>query len=96
MRDLKEHAVVQRRIDFLAERGTAYRNKEQCRPLGDQVFELKTRGGSRLYFFFDADRIIVCTHGGSKPKGDAGVKQQKEHALRIRQEHQRHLTGDSR
>lgn len=88
--DPKEHAVLQRRITFLAERGSNYRIKEQCRHLGDGVFELKTRrGGIRMYFFFDADRIVVCTHAGLRPKSSTGVNEAKAYVLRIRQEYHR-------
>lgn len=94
--DPKEHAVVDRRITFLAERGTDYRNKEQCRSLGDDVYELKTRRkGIRLYFFFDMDRIVICTHAGIKKKGDAGLNQEKARVRRILQEHRSQRSGDS-
>jgi|ERR1043165_6920193 phage-related protein len=43
------------------------RDEEQCRALeGDRaegLFEFKTRGGVRVLWFYDRERIIICTHG---------------------------------
>lgn len=48
------------------------RDEEQCRALeGDRaegLFEFKTRGGVRVFWFYDQDRIIICTHGFIKKK----------------------------
>lgn len=44
------------------------RNKDKCRPLrgnGKGLYEFKARGGSRILWFYDKNRII-CTHGFKK------------------------------
>lgn len=42
-------------------------NEQQFRPLGNEIFELKTRGGVRILCFWDGQRKLVLTHGFFKP-----------------------------
>jgi phage-related protein len=43
------------------------RNTEKCRVLKDtELFEFKTGGGVRIIAFWDAKRMIICTHGFMK------------------------------
>jgi len=44
------------------------RNNKKSRPLADEIFELKTRGGIRTPYFYDQDRIVICTEAMRKPK----------------------------
>jgi hypothetical protein len=37
----------------------------------DGLFEFKTRGGLRLFCFFDDGRLIICTHGTVKKRQKA-------------------------
>lgn len=37
-------------------------NIHKCRPLGDGLFEFKFKH-ARLFFFYQAGSIIICTHG---------------------------------
>ena len=43
------------------------RNELQCRALEGKhaqgLFEFKAPGGTRVLWFYDKDRIIICTHG---------------------------------
>lgn len=44
-------------------------NEQQCRPLGDGIFEFKAPFTARILWFYDAGRIIICTHGFSGKRG---------------------------
>ena len=44
------------------------RNDEKSRPLADKIFEFKTRGGIRIPYFYDQDRLVICTEALRKPK----------------------------
>lgn len=44
------------------------RNEMRSRPLADKVFELKTRGGIRILYFYDDGRLVICTEALRKPK----------------------------
>jgi phage-related protein len=44
------------------------KNKQKVNTLGDGLFEFKTIGGLRLIWFWDANRIILCTHGFLKKR----------------------------
>ena len=44
------------------------RNDEKSRPLADKIFEFKTRGGIRIPYFYDKDRLVICTEAMRKPK----------------------------
>src|SRR5680860_814112 len=63
------------------------RNKEKCRyplkGLSDHVGELKA-GALRAYFFYNAGRIIICSHVGSKPKSKQ-LKREVEYAEGVRE-----------
>jgi hypothetical protein len=43
-------------------------NTQQFRPLGGGLFELKTKHGTRITFFYDefARHVIICTQGFDK------------------------------
>lgn len=44
------------------------RNDKKSRPLADKIFEFKTRGGIRVPYFYDKDRLVICTEAMRKPK----------------------------
>lgn len=44
------------------------RNNRKSRPLADRIFEFKTRGGVRIPYFYDEDRLVICTEAMRKPK----------------------------
>ena len=43
-------------------------NTQKSRPLSGTVFELKTRLGVRIPYFYDEGRVIICTEMLLKPK----------------------------
>jgi hypothetical protein len=43
-------------------------NTQKSRPLADGIFELKTRSGVRIPYFYDAGQIVVCSAAMKKPK----------------------------
>jgi phage-related protein len=54
-----------RRLEQLAERGPS-RKKNEFNDLGDGLYEAKTRGGSRVAFFYDGRQIVICALGFGK------------------------------
>jgi len=46
------------------------KNREKCNPVGDGVFEFKTKR-VRICWFYDAGQLIICTHGFLKGKPKA-------------------------
>ncbi len=55
-------------INRTADHG-APRNIQHCRPLGDDIYEFKAPNTARVLWFYDAGRIIICTHGFSGKRG---------------------------
>jgi hypothetical protein len=77
--DPDEHAKISRLLRFAADHEPP-RNKEKCRPVSDDFFEFKTGGGVRVLWFYDANRLIICTHGF--PKGqEKRLAREVKHAL---------------
>jgi phage-related protein len=58
-------------LSHTAEQGPP-RNTRQCRALkgkrADGLWEFKAPGGARIIWFYDAQRIIICSHGFVKKK----------------------------
>ena len=44
------------------------RSERLSRKLTDDIYELKTRGGIRIPYFYDEGRMIICTEALRKPK----------------------------
>jgi phage-related protein len=85
--DADEYARLDRRISQLAERG-ASRRKTEFNDLGDGLYELKTRGGARIIFFYDAGRLVICTQGFAK-KSQKTPKRELEKALERKKAYER-------
>ena len=63
--DQMEYDRMNRRLEQLAERG-ASRRRDEFNDLGGGLYEAKTQGGSRVVFFYDRNRVVVCAAGFSK------------------------------
>lgn len=79
--DLAEHDRLIGRLERLAEVGPEFR-KERCRDVGDGLYEMKTKTGSRVLFFYEQStrHVIVATGGfskGSKKVQDQDIKRGK-------------------
>ncbi len=61
------------------------KNKEKSNALGDDIFELKTTS-FRVLYFFDQDRLIVCSHGFRK-KTRRCPPTEKAFAVRVRRDY---------
>ena len=62
-------------------------NKQHVRSLGDDIFEFKAKeNASRILFFYDKGRLIICSHGFSGKKGSEKkyIGRQKKKAIEIR------------
>jgi len=55
-----------------------YRNTEAFRPLGDGLFEFRTRQGLRLYAFQDEGHLIIATNGGGKKKQSSDISKARQ------------------
>jgi phage-related protein len=62
-----ERARIFRDFDYFANHGQI-KNPEKSKPIGDKLFELRTHGGVRVFYFMDAGRLIFCTNGYVKKK----------------------------
>ena len=80
--DPREHARLQRVFARLSTSGPP-RNVRFSRPLGHGIFELKTRGGVRVLYFFDEGRVVVCCEALPKPK-QRGLAAAIDRAARMR------------
>ncbi len=58
-----------------------FRNTDAFKPLGEGLFEFRTRQGLRLYAFHDEGHLIIATNGGGK----GGRKEQDRDIRRARQ-----------
>ena len=59
------------------------RNVQRSRPVGHEIFELKTSGGVRVLYFFDEGRVIICSDAILKPR-QRGLEIAVERAARCR------------
>lgn len=60
---------------------------ETCHTITDGIWQFKVRGGSyRIPWFYDANRLIICTHFFVK-KGQKTPSAEQERAIRIKQEY---------
>ena len=46
-----------------------FHNNRQNRSLGNDIFEFKAVGTSRIMFFYDEGKLIICSHGFTGKKG---------------------------
>lgn len=67
-------------IDRHASHGTV-RNNRKSRPIGDGIFEFKSRLGARLLWFYGPGRITILLNGFQK---GANLKREKARAQRLR------------
>jgi hypothetical protein len=44
------------------------RDEKRSRALADGIYELKTRGGIRVPYFYDQGPVVICTEAMRKPK----------------------------
>jgi phage-related protein len=79
------------RIAYLISRTADHgppRNELHCRALegkhAEGLFEFKAPGGTRVLWFYDKNRIIICTHGFVK-KGQKTPRKEIDKAQAIRQ-----------
>ncbi len=63
----EEFAKLIKLLDYSCDHGIP-KNKEKVNTLGNGLLEFKTGGGLRLVWFWDAGRIILCTHGFVKKR----------------------------
>ena len=60
-------AQVQALLTLLARSGPPH-NEQPARQLDGPIWELKTRGGIRIPYFYDEGLIVICTEALRKPK----------------------------
>lgn len=59
------------------------KNKEKSSPLRDKIFEFKHKR-LRILYFYDAGRLIVCTHHFTKKTNGSTPQDQINHAVECR------------
>lgn len=63
--DKGEFARMMRRLVHLSDQGVS-RKKDEFNSLGNDLYEAKTKRGSRIIFFYDKEKIVICTTGFHK------------------------------
>lgn len=65
------------------------KNINHMRPLGDGIFEMKGTKTSRILFFYDEGKLIICSHGFTGKRGSEkrDVANQLKKASKIRDEY---------
>jgi len=72
-------------------------NEQHSRSLGHGIYEFKAPKTARLLWFYDADRIIICTHGFSGKRGSGKTpRREVDRAREIRKEYLREKSDASR
>lgn len=83
-------------IDRTANHGTK-NNEQHSRLLSDGILEFKAPNTARLLWFFDANRIIICTHGFSGKRGKGKTPRREiDRAKEIRRKYLEEKTNASR
>lgn len=77
--DTQAHDQMVRRIQQLAERGPS-RKKDEFNDLGCGLYEAKAKKGPRVIFFYDQNRIVICSHAFDK-QGQRTPRKEIEKAL---------------
>lgn len=73
------HDQIVRRLQQLAERGPS-RKKDEFNDLGHDLYEAKAKSGPRVIFFYDQNRIVICSHAFDK-QGRKTPRKEIEKAL---------------
>lgn len=69
------------------------KSEEKFRPIGDKIYEFKTRSGVRILCFFagrNLRRALILTHGFQKPGGRI-FQREKDKAITW---HKEYMTGE--
>lgn len=80
-------AQVQALLTLVARSGPPH-NEERSRQLDGPIWELKTRGGIRIPYFYDEGMIVICTEALRKPKR-AELRRVTSRALALYDDYQR-------
>ncbi|MFA7160040.1 MAG: type II toxin-antitoxin system RelE/ParE family toxin [Kiritimatiellia bacterium] len=78
-KNTQAHDQIIRRLQQLAERGPS-RKKDEFNDLGNHLYEAKARTGPRVIFFYDQNRIVICSHAFDK-QGQKTPRKEIEKAL---------------
>lgn len=73
------HDQIVRRLEQLAERGPS-RKRDEFNDLGHDLYEAKAKSGPRVIFFYDRERIVICSHAFGK-QGQKTPRKEIEKAL---------------
>ncbi|MGA2445205.1 MAG: type II toxin-antitoxin system RelE/ParE family toxin [Opitutaceae bacterium] len=57
-------------LEYVATQGPIIneKRKSRCVDRKHRIFEFKTKDGNRVLWFYDANSVIICVNGFSKPK----------------------------
>lgn len=86
------HDQIVRRLQQLADCG-ASRRKDEFNDLGNDLYEAKAKTGPRVIFFYDANRIVICSHAFDKQSQKTPRKEIKTAAGRKRDYQARKASG---
>lgn len=73
--DEDEMAKIVRYLDRWKDHGI--KDTEILKPVRDGIFELRTWGGTRVFCFYDAGKVVICSNGYVKKKNKLDPQQIK-------------------
>ena len=82
------HDQIAKRLEQLSERGPS-RKKDEFNILAPGLFEAKARTGPRVIFFYDDNRIVICSHAFGK-QGQKTPKKEIATAMGRRRQYLEH------
>jgi len=90
--DTQGHDQIVRRLHQLAARGPS-RKKDEFNNLGHDLYEAKAKAGSRVIFFYDRERIVICSHAFGKQGQKTPRKEIEKAVSRKRNYEERKASG---
>lgn len=75
-------------IERTADNGVTH-NKRHYNTLGDGIFEFKAPNTGRIAFFYDENKLIICSHGftGKMGSENKSIQKQIKKALKVKEDY---------
>ncbi len=73
------HDQIMSRMKQLADKGPS-KKKDQFNSLGNGLYEAKAKSGPRVIFFYDKNKIVICSHAFDK-QGQKTPKREIDKAM---------------
>jgi len=84
--NVQSHDQIVRRLEQLAARGPS-RKKDEFNDLKHGLYEAKAKNGPRVIFFYDKNRIVICSHAFDK-QGQKTPRKEIKKAMRRKRDYE--------